>query len=76
MMKKFEVGKTYEWYQREYGSVTVLRRTEQFVTVTNGGSTWRMKIRKDTDGSEYAIDSSVPEKWRDSFTCSARWELA
>ena len=75
-MKKFEVGKTYEWYQREYGSIKVLRRTQKSILVTNGGSTWRMKIRTDTDGNEYVIDSTVPARWRDAFTCSSKWELA
>ena len=71
---KFEVGKTYEWYQREYGSITVLRRTDKSITVTNGGSTWWMKIRTDEDGNEFVIDSTVPMKWREAFTCSATWE--
>ena len=75
-MKQFEIGKRYEWYQREYGWIKVLRRTAKCITVTNGGSTWRMVIRKDTEGNEYVIDSSVPERWRDAFTCSAKWELA
>ena len=76
MAKRFEVGKTYEWYQREYGAITVLRRTEKSITVTNGGSNWRMTIRKDSDESEFVVDSTVPKKWRDAFTCSARWEVA
>ena len=76
MAKKFEVGRRYEWYQREYGWIKVLRRTEKTITVTNGGSEWRMFVRKDSMGSEYVVDSTVPEKWRDAFTCSARWELA
>lgn len=75
-MAKFEVGKTYELYQREYGKLTVLKRTAKCITVTNGGSTWRMVIRKDCKGNEWVIDSSVPMKWRTAFTCSANWETA
>lgn len=75
-MKQFEVGKRYEWNQGDWGSITVLRRTQKSITATNGGSTWRMLIRRDTDGNEYVVDSSVPQKWRDAFTCSAKWELA
>lgn len=75
-MSAFEVGKRYEWYHREYGNITVLRRTPKCIVVTNGGSTWRMIVRTDTEGSEYVVDSTVPEKWRDCFTCSARWQLA
>lgn len=75
-MKQFEVGKRYEWYEQGYDSITVLRRTQKSIKVTNGGSTWRMLIRRDTDGNEYVVDSSVPQKWRDEFTCSAKWELA
>ena len=73
-MAKFIAGKTYEWYQREYGEIKVLRRTDKMITVTNGGSTWRMKIRIDDKGNEYVVDSSVPKKWQDAFTCSAEWE--
>lgn len=72
-MLKFEIGKRYEWYQREYGSIQILRRTPKCVVVTNGGSTWRMLVREDPDGNEYVVDSSVPYKWRDAFTCSAKW---
>lgn len=71
-MKKFEVGKSYEWYQRENGSVEVLRRSAKFITVRNDfGNSWRMLIRVDENGDEFAIDSTVPSKWRDAFTVSA-----
>lgn len=73
-MKRFEVGKKYEWYQAEYGWIEVLKRTPKCIVVTNGGSTWRMIVKLDKDGFEYVRDSSVPMKWRDAFTCSARWE--
>ena len=74
-MAKFEVGKTYEWYQAEYGSIKVLKRTPKCIVATNGGSTWRMIVRKDAEGNEYVVDSSVPTKWRDAFTCNAKWEV-
>ncbi len=72
-MTKFEIGKKYEWYQSEYGEIEILRRTPKCVVVTNGGSTWRMIVRTDADGNEYVIDSTVPRKWRDAFTCSSEW---
>lgn len=72
-MTKFEINKKYEWYQREYGSIQILKRTPKCVQVTNGASTWRMIVRTDDNGDEYVIDSSVPYKWRDAFTCSANW---
>lgn len=74
-MAKFEVGKTYEWYQAEYGHIEVLKRTPKYIWVTNGGSTWRMIVRLDKDGNEYVVDLTVPAKWRDAFTCNAKREM-
>ena len=71
MAKKFEVGKSYEPYQREFDPITVLRRTEKTIWVDNGQAAWRMRIRKDRCGNEFAIDSSVPANWRDAFTYEA-----
>lgn len=68
-MKKFEIGKKYDAYQREYGYITILRRTDKTVFVRNdNGIEWRMKIRHYNDGSEYLVDSAVEPKWRDAFT--------
>lgn len=75
-MKKFEVGKRYEFYQRDFGSFKVIRRTPKTITAANDYTTWRMRIKIDTDGDEYVVDTCVGKKWRDAFTCSARWELA
>lgn len=69
----FEVGKVYEWYQRDYGTVKIVKRTPKCVWVTNGINTWRMKLRTDEYGNEYVVDSTVPSRWRDAFTCSALW---
>ena len=71
MAKKFEVGKSYEPYQSEYESITILRRTDKTVWVDNGQSKWRMKVKTDRNGNEYAVDSSVPPAWRDAFTYTA-----
>lgn len=71
MAKRFEAGKEYEPYQCEFGAVKVLRRTEKTIFVEKEGVEFRMKIRTDTDGNEYAIDSTVPKKWRDAFTYTA-----
>lgn len=74
MAKKFEVGKTYEAYQREYDAITVERRTDKTLWVHNGSCSWRMRIRVDADGDEYVVDSSAGRKWADAFTYSAKWE--
>jgi len=71
MAKKFEIGKSYRPYQTEYDPITILRRTDKTIWCTNGQSQWRMKIRHDQDGNEFAIDSSVPLAWRDAFTYEA-----
>lgn len=73
-MAKFEIGKKYEWYQNEYGCIKVLRRTPKCIVVEGeDGNTWRMVVKTNADGDEYVIDSVVPYKWRDAFTCSAKW---
>lgn len=76
-MMKFEVGKEYEPYQREYGSVKVIRRTDRTIWVEKheswGDHRWFMRIKRDADGNEYAVDSKVPYKWRDAFTYMAEY---
>ena len=72
MEKKFEIGKTYDAYQREFGNITILKRSEKSIWVRNNtGIEWRMRIKKDNLGNEFAVDSLVPRKWRDAFTYSA-----
>jgi len=69
----FEVGKTYEWMESGYDPITVLKRTNKSIKVTNGRNEWRMLVRVDDKG-EYVVDSSVPPHWRDVFTARAIWE--
>ena len=72
---KFEVGKSYEWNDPGLEPISVLKRTERMIKVTNSFGPWRMLIRHDIDGDEMVIDSSVPEPFRGAFTCNARWEV-
>ena len=66
-MDKFEVGKSYTFADRGLDPITVLSRTAQTITVTNGQNTWRMIVRTD-DRGEYVRDSSMPVRYRDEFT--------
>ena len=70
-MKKFEVGKEYEPYQREFDPVTVIKRTDKTIWVKKDDVTWMMRIKHDANGNEWAADSTVPYKWRDAFTYMA-----
>lgn len=71
-MSKFEVGKQYYAYQKEYGYITILRRTEKTIWVKNDtGIEWYMRIKHDNIGNEFVVDSCVEPKWRDSFTYSS-----
>jgi len=76
-MAKFEVGKIYESYAREYDPVVALKRTDKTLWVKHAWNDrengWRMRIRVDADGNEFCVDSSVPPRWRDAFTYSAEW---
>ena len=67
-MKYFEVGKYYEPYQSEFPGIKIIKRTNKTILADNGLLEFRMKIRKDNNGDEFAIDMSVPECWRDAFT--------
>ena len=69
----FEVGKSYYPQDRSYDPVEVIKRTEKSILVKRwfGGSTWWMRIKKDSNGNEMCIDSSVPKKWRIEFTYRA-----
>ena len=72
-MTKFEAGKSYKWYQEEYGGFKVLRRTPRTITASNDEATWRMYTIIDDNGDEWVIDNRVPRTWREAFTCSANW---
>ncbi len=75
MEDKFKIGRMYYPGDRSYDPITVIRRTPKFIVVTGGwnceGNTWRMLIRHDHDGTEFAVDSSVPTNWRGAFTYCA-----
>ena len=75
-MKKFEVGKWYECYDRNFSSIKVEKRTPKFVYVVDEEKHhFRMWLREDDNHVEYAVDMSVPKNWRDTFTYSADWEI-
>ena len=65
MAEKFEVGKSYYPNDRAYDPVHVLKRTPKCIVVRGGsGNVWRMLVRTDADGNEYATDSTAPLHWR------------
>lgn len=68
MGRTFEVGKEYFPYAPEFEPITVKRRTEKTIWVDNCQVEWSMRIKRDKDGNEFAVDSSVPRNWRDAFT--------
>lgn len=75
-MAIFEVGKCYRAADCRYDPITITKRTEKCVCVTNGQADWRMRIRYDKDGNEYAVDSSEPARYRNDATYSAKWKEA
>ena len=58
MSDRFEVGKSYWWLESGLDPFTVLARTDKTIVVTNGRSSWRMRLRYD-DVGEYVKDSSM-----------------
>ena len=72
----FEVGKSYESNDPGLSIITVLKRTGKMIKVRNDrGYEWRMKIRVDDDGNEFAYESALGKKWIDAFTYKACWEV-
>ncbi len=72
-MNKFVVGQSYYWADCGFDPFTVLSRTEKTIKVTNGNSTWRMKIRHDDDGMEWVRDSSMDRSKYSLFISRPIW---
>lgn len=76
MARRFEVGKRYAPYGCGYDPIKVVRRTEKTIWVEDSTNVqWSMRVRIAKDGNEYAIDCTVPNKWRDEFTYFATEEV-
>lgn len=74
-MKRFEIGKTYGAYDSGIPSITIERRTEKSIYFKgNRGHLVRQKVQVDGDGYEYTYDSYVPERHRQAYTHSTRFE--
>ena len=74
-MAVFEFGKEYRANGSGLDVVRVLKRTRKMILVENSGYMWRMLIRIDKNGDEYAIDSSAGKAWADDFTYQAKMEV-
>ena len=70
-MAKFVVGNEYYFQDTGFGALKILRRTEKTIWVSNGQNEWKMRIRDDGYGNEYATDSSVPKRFRSELTIMA-----
>ena len=71
MTRKFEVGKEYRPYDAGFDPILITRRTEKTIWCDNGQSKWMMRVKKDADGNEYAVDSAYPVRWRYTLTYKA-----
>lgn len=71
-MKRFREDHFYFANDPGIDAITVEKRTKKMIfVVTPHGTRWRMRIRTDEDGNEYAVDSSVTPKWRFALTYQA-----
>ena len=70
---QFEVGKTYRWADPCFDPFTVLSRTAKTIMVTNGNSTWRMRLRYESDGEKYVKDSSMDNSKYSIFISRPYW---
>jgi hypothetical protein len=71
-MKTFKVGKKYKPYQTDFAPAKIIRRTEKTIFCEDvNGIKFSMRVHKDANGNEYAVDCSVPKAWRDAYTYEA-----
>ena len=71
-MKQFREDHFYLPNDPGLDVIMVEKRTAKMIFVsTPKGVKWRMKIKVDENGNEYAVDSSVPPHWRCAFTYQA-----
>lgn len=70
---KFEVGKAYRWADPGFDPFTVLSRTAKTIKVTNGTTTWRMRLRYDSHGEEYVKDSTMDNGPYSIFISRPEW---
>lgn len=58
-MYTFKVGSTYYRNSKSGDPVTVTKRTDKTIWVTMGENflSWTMRIRKDNQGNEWAVES-------------------
>lgn len=76
MADRFEVGREYRACDGGYTTIRVLARSKKMINVVNdAGVMFRMLIRVDKDGTEYACEHCVPRKWKDELTYRATWEV-
>lgn len=70
---KFEVGKVYEPCESGLTPIRVIRRTDKTIWVehADGGARWMMRIKHFYDGTEFAVDSTMPRRYKDSVTYRA-----
>lgn len=53
-------------------AIKVIRRTEKTIFCEDADKvTFSMRVHKDANGNEYAVDGSVPKAWRDAYTYEA-----
>lgn len=64
MGDRFEVGCSYYDADHRFNPVTVTKRTDKTIWVTNGSSSWMMRILGGGNYGEYAKDSSLPKAYR------------
>ena len=71
-MKQFREDHFYFPNDPGFDVITVEKRTAKMIFVSTPiGVKWRMKIKVDENGNEYAVDSSVTPRWRFALTYQA-----
>lgn len=74
-MSRFEVGKSYECVDGCLDPITVIKRMAKMILVDKDGCQWRMKIRVDSNGDEWVVDSYISRRYYEGCAYSARLVL-
>jgi hypothetical protein len=72
-MSRFEIGKSYGNVECGFDPITVIKRTAKMILVDMYGNQWRMKIRVDSNGDEWVVDSYLPRRYYEVGAYSSKY---
>ena len=74
-MKRFAVGRSYKANGWALDPAFILSRSERLLCVESKGRQWFMRVDKDENGDEIAVDRTMPEGLSWHYTYKAQYEI-